>query len=120
MSEMVEKVARAIWAERVRACAENGVGLEAWGEGAFFVADAGEQSVSLMNNILGEARAAIEAMREPTEAMLDASWTTCIRRPAADYIATELASPRDAHRHKTRIRHRATIDASLHEGEAQR
>ena len=40
MSEMVEKVARAIWAERVRACAENGVGLEAWGEGAFFVADA--------------------------------------------------------------------------------
>jgi len=66
------------------------------------------------------ARAAIEAMREPTEAMLDASWTTCIRRPAADYIATELASPRDAHRHKTRIRHRAMIDASLHEGEAQR
>jgi hypothetical protein len=72
MSEMVEKVARAIWAERVRACAENGVGLEAWGEGAFFVADAGEQSVSLMNNILGEARAAIEAMRTPTEAMLEA------------------------------------------------
>ena len=96
MSEMVEKVARAIWAERVRACAENGVGLEAWGEGAFFVADAGEQSVSLMNNILGEARAAIEAMTEPTEAM---------RRKHGPVALATWSN---------------MIDASLHEGEAQR
>ena len=103
MSEMVEKVARAIWAERVRACAEKGIGLEAWGEGAFFVADAGEQSVALMNNILGEARAAIGAMREPTEAMMDAGRTkTNWGAHGTDEVWT------------------AMIDASLHEGEAQR
>lgn len=115
MSEMVEKVARAIWAERVRACAENGVGLEAWGEGAFFVADAGEQSVSLMNNILGEARAAIEAMREPTETMKYAGGTKLENMmfggdpEGSDVIFADVG-----------IVFRDMIDASLHEGEAER
>lgn len=65
------------------------------------------------------ARAAIEAMTEPTEAMLDASWATCVDRPPAEYMATALASPKDA-RHKAKLRHRAMIRASLNEGEAQR
>lgn len=113
MSEMVEKVARAIWAERVRACAENGVGLEAWGEGAFFVADAGEQSVSLMNNILGEARAAIQAMTEPTRPMLLGGHFIAVEN-ACDTQCAAMTDRRLARAYSAMIR------ASLHEGEAER
>lgn len=62
MSEMLTKVARAIW-ERRRETAKRDykIELEAWGDGTFPKA----------NHIFEEAHAAIEAMRDPTEAMVD-------------------------------------------------
>lgn len=61
---IVERVARAMWAERVRHAREvNGIDLEAYTETTGFV-PAGDKftTVADMNNILGEARAAIEAI----------------------------------------------------------
>lgn len=56
ISEMVERVARAMWLQR---CAYTmrtaGIELESWGEDGL---------VPLANGIIEEARAAIEAMRE--------------------------------------------------------
>lgn len=60
MIDMVEEVAKAMWDVR-RANANNaGVELEFWGDGA----------VPKANGIMDEARAAIEAMREPTDRMI--------------------------------------------------
>lgn len=65
--DMVEKVARAMWDERRNDAARHGIELEEWGDGA----------VPQANNIFGEARAAIEAMRdvEPTDEMMAAMWS---------------------------------------------
>lgn len=61
MSEMVERVARAMWEERRRHAKslDMDLDLEEWGDG----------SIPKANNIIGEARAAIKAMREPTGGM---------------------------------------------------
>ena len=56
--DMVEQVARAMWGQRCKRAARQGIELEAWGDGFWPSA----------NGIMEEARAAIEAMREPTEA----------------------------------------------------
>jgi hypothetical protein len=67
MTDMVERVARAIWERRRESARSRGIMLEAWGERGPFRGD-----VPILNDILGEACAAIEAMREPTEAMVNA------------------------------------------------
>lgn len=64
MSEKLEQVARAIWEAR-RTFAKDqfaGICLEEWGDG----------SLPILNGIMEEARAAVEAMREPSKAMKDA------------------------------------------------
>jgi hypothetical protein len=61
MSEMIERVARAIWERRRGAAAIAGIDLEEWGDGG----------IPRANHIFEEARAAIEAMREPTDVMCD-------------------------------------------------
>jgi len=63
MNEMIERIARAIWNQRRASVAELGIDLEEWGDGG----------IPRANKVFEEARAAIEAMREPTEAMLKAS-----------------------------------------------
>ena len=60
MSEMVERVARAIWQESV--------GRADWYKWETFRPDAWGRCLSM-----AQARAAIEAMREPTEAMIEAA-----------------------------------------------
>jgi len=64
----VEEVARAIWADRKKAAAAIGIPLQAWE----FESDA------LRADVRREARAAIAAMREPTEVMLGAMNETTI------------------------------------------
>lgn len=60
--EMVERVAKAIWLARcVHTMRTAGIELEIWGE---------DSVVPIANGIMEEARAAIEAMREPTKAMI--------------------------------------------------
>ena len=68
--QMIDRVARAIWehrAKQVRLEYPDLLPLEGWG------------AVAIANGVMGEARAAIEAMREPTEAMQNAGsergWT---------------------------------------------
>lgn len=64
MSEKIEDVAKAMWDVR-RAHANNeGIFLEFWGDG----------TIPKANGIMEEARAAIEAMREPTMLMVVAAW----------------------------------------------
>ena len=61
------------------------------------------------------AGAAIEAMREPTQAMLDASWNNVREVKPDDRMAVLLMSTSMAHRVKTLNRWRAMIDAALKE-----
>lgn len=56
---MVEKVARAMWAQRRKFAGLVPIKLEDWGDG----------TIPLANGIFEEAVAAIEAMREPTDEM---------------------------------------------------
>lgn len=61
MSKMIERVARGIWEKRrLMAMEAHGIELEGWGDG----------SIPRANHIFEEARAAIEAMREPTDPMI--------------------------------------------------
>lgn len=64
MSEMIEKVARAIWDRRRASAAELGIELEEWGDGG----------IPRANKVFEEARAALEAMRQPTSRMQRAGW----------------------------------------------
>lgn len=80
MSEMIEQVAKAMWDVR-RAHANNaGIELEFWDDG----------TIPKANGIMDEARAALEAMREPTKAMIarityyDTEYDQC-----TDEMATE-------------------------------
>jgi hypothetical protein len=69
---MIERVARAQWEARRKWSAEHydmPVPLEEWGDG----------SLPISNGIMQEARAAIEAMREPTDAMISDGWLTSDR-----------------------------------------
>lgn len=60
MSEMEERVAKAIWETRRRLAMDiHGIELEEWGDG----------SIPRANHVFEEAHAAIEAMRDPTEEM---------------------------------------------------
>ncbi|MFL6948261.1 MAG: hypothetical protein ACJ8FU_08695 [Xanthobacteraceae bacterium] len=85
---MVERVARAMWEQRRVYARERGIDLEEWGAG----------STPEANGITDEARAAIAAMREPTNEMVDAA------DEAADYNISQ-----DAH---IRASWRAMIDAA--------
>jgi len=72
-----------------------------------------------MNNILGEARAAIEAMREPTEAM----WRGGVRVElvgAVDWVAALAGTGISSYEQILEQSYHGMIDASLHEGEAER
>lgn len=61
MSKMIERVARGIWDKRRQlAMDQHGIELEIWGDG----------SVPRANHVFEEAKAAIEAMREPTDPMI--------------------------------------------------
>lgn len=68
-----------------------------------------------LHKSLERARAAIEAMRGPTDAMIDAAWQTIKNATPEQRIAIELARPADAHRAKMRQRFGAMIDAALSE-----
>jgi isochorismate hydrolase len=59
------------------------------------------------------ANAAIEAMREPTDKMLDASWQATIKRQPEEYMAMALLPQNEQHPVKMRHRYRAMIDAAL-------
>ena len=61
MSVIVERMAKAIWEKRRQvAMNRNGIELEQWGDG----------SVPRANHVFDEARAALEAIREPTDPMI--------------------------------------------------
>lgn len=60
MSEMLEQVAKAMWDARRAHANNSGVELELWGDG----------TIPKANGIMDEARAAIEAMIDPTDNML--------------------------------------------------
>jgi len=64
MSEMTERAAKAMWEVRRAKAQAIGLHLEEWGDGYWPKA----------NHIMEEARAAIEAMREPTGPMIDAAY----------------------------------------------
>lgn len=97
MSEMVERVARAIYDGR------NGRGARAWAS----------LPRSHQSPYFSDARAAIEAMREPTDAMLLGGHFIAVEN-ACD---TQCAAMTDRRMGRA---YRAMIDASLHEGEAER
>ena len=61
----------------------------------------------------GLAEAAIEAMREPTPAMVRASWRTVEVVPKDQRMAVLLMSSQSAHEIKALNRWRAMIDAAL-------
>jgi hypothetical protein len=74
MSEVVERVARAMWAHRQRWALSNGLALDDWGDG----------TVPNANGIMDEAKDAVSAMRICTPEMLEAG---CMAHPEGDYHA---------------------------------
>ena len=57
MSQMVQRVAKALWEQRRKYFAEKGIPLEEWGNGR----------LPSFNGVFEEARAAIESMRPEFE-----------------------------------------------------
>lgn len=74
---MVEKMARAMWAQRRKFAGSVPIELEDWGDG----------SIPKANGIFEEAQAAIEAMREPTEEMKAACMAPRVGSPMESYTA---------------------------------
>lgn len=64
----------------------------------------------------GVVRDIVEALREPTDAMVEAAWTDTVRASPDERMALELGNAKDAFRHKLKRRHRAMIDAVLDGG----
>ena len=95
MTEMIERVARALFAQECREFAQ-------W--------PGTEENQEYWR---AAARAAIEAMREPTEAMLEASWAATRDMSPDERMPALLATGRDAHQIKTKHRYAAMIDAAL-------
>ena len=62
---------------------------------------------------LKAARAAIEAMREPDEAMVEAAWSSTERASTDERMAMELCDSKSAFLLKMARRYRAMIDAAL-------
>ncbi|HDZ37648.1 MAG TPA: hypothetical protein ENH62_05080 [Marinobacter sp.] len=63
-----------------------------------------------------KAKAAIGAMREPTEEMLLASWHQTASVSSERRMAVELGTPRSAHLAKMKQRWQAMIDKALEDG----
>lgn len=87
MSEMIETVAKAI-------------GTELWGAEIYDRSAAGDATLSKSTRLIadecrGAARAAIAAMREPTEAMCDASLGDWPESQLSRFGAMEDLHPRD-------------------------
>lgn len=73
------------------------------------------QTDKMWQAFLPEATAAIEAMRVPTEAMLEAAWTCTKNVPADLRMAVDLMHTSQAHKIKMKHRCAAMIDAALNE-----
>src|SRR5688572_21450722 len=75
--DMVERVAKAMWAERVRFAKAGGIDVEEWGERSGRIKGREDvPAVSDINNIMGEARAAIEAIEQGLLALLPGKFSS--------------------------------------------
>jgi isochorismate hydrolase len=92
MNEMVERVVRVI--ERNARRGRNG---------------------AYVTDIPKLAREVVKVMREPTAAMLAASWDRTVATTPEERMLCELGDAREAHVLKLRRRYRAMIDAALQE-----
>lgn len=86
MSEMIDRVAKAI-------CAQ--IGDVDWHDSIYL------------------AKASIDAMRDPTPEMIKAAWDVTESVSPMNRMAAELASPKMQHETKMRARYDAMIDAAL-------
>lgn len=68
---MIERMARAMWETRRETARQSGIELEPWGDG----------TVPRANNVMQEARAALEAMRELDGEMMAALWEAMFKEP---------------------------------------
>lgn len=100
----LEEIARAIYADR------NGSGCKPWGN----------LPHSHKTPYLRDALAAVKAVREPTEAMVEAAWVGTKNVPPEARMAGELfMSARDLHNEKMKLRYGAMIDAIIAEAQQE-
>lgn len=103
-TSMVEKVARAIWRAREKQFPERVRRPKP---------DTFDNASGAWDMVLEQARAAIEAMREPTEEMIEANWSSIQSVDQELRMRVSLMSSKDAHQIKAKCRWRAMIDAAL-------
>lgn len=103
MGEMskVEEVARAMWSQRVKFAAEQGIDLS----------DKDIDRMLVSNGVLEEAKAAIEALRVPTERMIDMGCAAKVDL----YPAYEGEKPQPTGGDVASASYQAMIDAALKE-----
>ncbi len=104
MGEMVERVALAIWLKR-----ESGLPARV----RRLVPDDLDRTTGAWAHMLGLAEAAILAMREPTEGMIQAAWRHTENRTPAERMMYELADHKAAALSKFRRRYSAMVDEAL-------
>lgn len=104
--DKIEQVAREMWEVRRQKAGLVQIELEEWGDG----------SIPRANHIMDEARAAIEAMREPTMEMLLAAAPypahLVAERNDVDYTSNMQAATA-ADRMAARSKYQTMIDAAL-------
>ena len=105
MTNMVGRVARAIdpeeWATQD--------GLAKYSPDLWASPVEAERREGLTNR----ARAAVEAMLEPTEEMIQAAWTATQKRSPEEYLFAAGVPASVSHAHKMRVRYKAMIIAAL-------
>lgn len=117
MSEMIERVARAICTTYGDVYDEQPADLETlreWRRGVGGVVKAYDPGLPTQKDWKDMARAAIEAQRNPTEAMMEASRGALRGVPRATFMQLELSGSNQAMQDfKARRRWHAMIDAML-------
>lgn len=108
---MMERIARAL-------CAARGIDSDQCVFGTGWADEDGGGTIChryAWEDELPAARAALEAMRNPTMIMLVASWSQTQMTSAEKHMMAQLGTQRGAHFAKTQARWRAMIDAILTE-----
>lgn len=111
---MIEKVARAIAPEEFKMWQQR-FDFEMQQSGDEVEARAFAESFFDRASVYAKARAAIKAMREPTDAMAAASWAATVNVDPERRMFTDMMSTETAHQFKAKARYTAMIDAALQE-----
>lgn len=115
MTTLVERVARAMEPELFSKVPQTTLVYKNGKVVGYKLVEIPAATRARISQALDKARAAISAMREPTEAMIDAAWLKTRTSSPADIQALRSMPNQMAFEYKMRHRYIAMIAAALHE-----